>query len=65
MGRRISKRLGWAPFADPFYTTFAFVARAGAPLSPASREFLDLARDRLHALAQALQTEPPRQRMPG
>ena len=27
MGKRVSKRLGWVPFADPFYTTFAFVAR--------------------------------------
>jgi DNA-binding transcriptional LysR family regulator len=65
MGKRVSKRLGWVPFADPFFTTFAFVARANAPLSPASREFLSLARERLAALAQALRTEPPRQRAPG
>ena len=32
MGRRVSKRLGWVPFAEPFYTTFAFVSRANAPL---------------------------------
>jgi hypothetical protein len=65
MGRRVSKRLGWVPFDEPFYTTFAFVARANAPLSPASREFLGLARERLADLAQKLRTEPPRQRMPG
>jgi hypothetical protein len=53
------------PFDEPFYTTFAFVARANAPLSPASREFLGLARERLADLAQKLRTEPPRQRMPG
>jgi hypothetical protein len=35
MGRRVSKRLGWVPFDEPFYTTFAFVSRANAPLSPA------------------------------
>ena len=46
MGKRVSKRLGWVPFDEPFYTTFAFVARANAPLSPASREFLGLARER-------------------
>jgi len=47
MGRRVSKRLGWVPFDEPFYTTFAFVSRANAPLSPASREFLGLAREGL------------------
>ena len=45
MGRRVSKRLGWVPFDEPFYATFAFVSRANAPLSPASREFLGLARE--------------------
>jgi hypothetical protein len=65
MGRRISKRLGWVPFEDPFYATFAFVARANAPLSPASREFLGLAREGLAELARRLRTDPPRQRMPG
>ena len=64
-GRRVSKRLGWVPFDEPFYTTFAFVARANAPLSPASREFLGLARERLAELARRLRTEPPRQRAPG
>ncbi len=65
MGRRVSKRLGWVPFDEPFYTTFAFVSRANAPLSPASREFLGLARDGLAELARRLRTDPPRQRTPG
>jgi DNA-binding transcriptional LysR family regulator len=64
MGRRVPKRLGWVPFDEPIYDTFAFIARTNAPLSPASREFLSLARERLAALAQRLLTEPPRQRAP-
>ena len=27
LGRRVPKRLGWVPFADPLYDTFAFVSR--------------------------------------
>jgi DNA-binding transcriptional LysR family regulator len=65
LGRRVPKRLGWVPFDEPLYDTFAFIARSGAPLSPASREFLALARERLSELAVRLQTEPPRKRMPG
>jgi hypothetical protein len=65
MGKRVSKRLGWVPFDEPFYTTFAFVSRANAPLSPASREFLGLAREGLAELARRLRTDPPRQRTPG
>jgi len=65
MGRRVPKRLGWVPFDEPIYDTFAFIARTNAPLSPASREFLSLARERLSALAKALRTDPPRRRMPG
>jgi DNA-binding transcriptional LysR family regulator len=65
LGKRVPKRLGWVPFDEPIYDTFAFVARAGAPLSPASREFLSLARARLSELAQRLRTEPPRRRAPG
>ena len=65
MGRRVPKRLGWVPFDEPIYDTFAFIARTNAPLSPASREFLSLARERLSELAKVLQTEPPRRRAPG
>lgn len=63
LGRRVPKRLGWMPFAEPLMDTFAFVSRRGAVLSPASREFLSLARDRLTALAGQLQGLPDR-RMP-
>jgi DNA-binding transcriptional LysR family regulator len=65
MGRRVPKRLGWVPFDEPIYDTFAFIARTNAPLSPASREFLSLARERLSELAKVLRTEPPRRRAPG
>jgi DNA-binding transcriptional LysR family regulator len=65
MGRRVPKRLGWVPFDEPIYDTFAFIARTNAPLSPASREFLSLARERLADLAKVLQTDPPRRRAPG
>jgi DNA-binding transcriptional LysR family regulator len=65
LGRRVPKRLGWVPFDEPIYDTFAFIKRAGAPLSPAAREFVTLARERLTELAQRLRTEPPRRRAPG
>jgi DNA-binding transcriptional LysR family regulator len=65
MGRRVPKRLGWVPFDEPIYDTFAFIARTNAPLSPASREFLSLARERLSELAKVLRTKPPRRRAPG
>jgi DNA-binding transcriptional LysR family regulator len=64
LGRRMPRRLGWVPFDDPLYDTVAFIARTNAPLSPASREFLALARGRLSALAKELQTRPPRRRRP-
>jgi DNA-binding transcriptional LysR family regulator len=65
LGSRVPKRLGWVPFDEPIYDTFAFIARSNAPLSPASREFLSLAREHLSALAKALRTDPPRRRAAG
>jgi DNA-binding transcriptional LysR family regulator len=65
LGRRVPKRLGWVPFDEPIYDTFAFISRRGAQLSPASREFRRLAQDRLTELAEALRTKPPRRRAPG
>jgi len=56
--------LGWVPFADPLYETFAFTWRRGAQLSPATREFVTFAERRLDALAQTLRSEPPRRREP-
>jgi DNA-binding transcriptional LysR family regulator len=65
LGRRVPKRLGWVPFAEPIYDQFAFISRRGARLSPASREFLRLAHERLATLAETLTTKPPRRRRPG
>ena len=57
--------VGWVPFAEPIYDTFAFTWRRGAQLSPATREFMTFAERRLEALAERLQTQPPRRRAPG
>jgi DNA-binding transcriptional LysR family regulator len=65
LGRRVPRRLGWVPFAEPLYDQFAFISRRGARLSPASREFVRLARERLDTLARTLETKPPRRRRPG
>ena len=65
LGRRFPRRLGWVHFAEPIYDEFAFIARRGARLSPASREFLRLAQERLATLAETLETRPPRRRRPG
>ena len=59
------RKVGWVPFADPIYETFAFTWRRGAQLSPATREFMTFAERRLEALAERLQTQPPRRRAPG
>jgi DNA-binding transcriptional LysR family regulator len=56
------RRVGWVPFAEPIYETFAFTWRRGAQLSPATREFMTFAERRLEALAERLQTQPPRRR---
>jgi DNA-binding transcriptional LysR family regulator len=65
LGRSVPKRLGWVPFAEPVYDTFAFVSRRGARLSPAAREFMTLAEERMQAMARELEVKPPRQRPPG
>ena len=41
------RSVGWVPFAEPIYETFAFTWRRGAQLSPATREFMTLAERRL------------------
>jgi DNA-binding transcriptional LysR family regulator len=63
--RRLPRALGWVPFAEPVYETFAFISRTGAALSPATREFLRFADARLRALAETLATRPVRRRLPG
>ncbi len=65
LGQLAPRRVGWVPFAEPIYETFAFTWRRGAPLSPATREFMTFAERRLDALAERLQTQPPRRRAPG
>jgi DNA-binding transcriptional LysR family regulator len=65
LGRRVPRRLGWVPFDEPVYDQFAFISRRGARLSPASREFVRLAGERLDALAATLETRPQRRRRPG
>jgi DNA-binding transcriptional LysR family regulator len=45
--RRRFRSLGSVSFAEPLYDTFAFIARRGAPVSPAARAFLELAERRL------------------
>ncbi len=65
MGRRVPRRLGWVPFDEPIFDTFALISRRGARLSPAARQFMGLAEERMHAMALELRTRPPRRRKPG
>ncbi len=62
LGDRVPDNLGWVPFVEPFYDTFAFIHRRGGRLSPASQAFLELAEERLVSLARELETAPPRRR---
>jgi hypothetical protein len=63
--RRVPARLGWVPFDPPLYDAFAFISRAGARLSPATRELIRFAEARLSSLAETLAERPPRRRPPG
>lgn len=63
-GRRLSRRLGWVPFADPIYDDLAFVWRRGTHLSPATRAFVTAAQERLAVLGERLD-RVPRRRPPG
>ena len=65
LGRRVPRRLGWVPFDPPVFDTFAFISRRDARVSPATREFLRLARERLTGQAEVLRSRPPRRRRPG
>jgi DNA-binding transcriptional LysR family regulator len=47
ISRQGIRGLHFASFAEPLYDTFAFIARRGAPVSPAARAFLELAERRL------------------
>jgi DNA-binding transcriptional LysR family regulator len=66
MGERVAPGLGWVPFAEPLYDTFAFGWRRGAPLSRATPAFLQLAETRMAARARELEASgPPRRREAG
>jgi DNA-binding transcriptional LysR family regulator len=65
LGGRVPERLGWVPFDPPIFDTFAFISRRGGQLSPATREFVRMARERLESRARALHSSPPRRRSPG
>jgi DNA-binding transcriptional LysR family regulator len=62
-GGRMSKRIGWVPFADPIIITLAWVTRRDAPLSPAARVMVDLIEERLHRTTAEL-AGTPRRRLP-
>jgi len=62
-GRALSRRLGWAPFAEPLYDDFAFVWRRGARLSPATRAFVAAVEERFGVLRERLD-QVPRRRAP-
>jgi len=54
LGRRVSRRLGWAPFEEPLLDTMAVITRRGARLSPAAREFSEIAETHLSEVATRL-----------
>jgi DNA-binding transcriptional LysR family regulator len=64
LGPRLPKSVGWAPFAEPLYDTFAFAWRRGAQLSPAAREFLAIAEEQMLGRTDALRRQAPRRRAP-
>ncbi len=60
LGRRVPRRLGWVPFAEPIYEHLAFVWRRGTQLSPATRAFVTMAEDRLSDLPRRVERVPRR-----
>jgi DNA-binding transcriptional LysR family regulator len=54
-------RLHWVPLQPPFVERFAFVTRAHAVLSPATRIFMELAQRHIRALQRTADAGPPRQ----
>lgn len=65
VGPALPGALGWMPFEEPWFDTFALISRRGARLSPAAREFMALAEERLRAMGRELERRPPRRRKPG
>ncbi len=54
LGSRFPRQLHTAPFDPPLHDTFAIVTRRGGSVSPATRELLDLGRERMAAFAERL-----------
>jgi DNA-binding transcriptional LysR family regulator len=52
VSRNVVKKLYNTPFDPPLYDTFAFITRHNAPLSPAIRAFLEIARRHIGALGE-------------
>jgi LysR family transcriptional regulator, cyn operon transcriptional activator len=48
--RGFARKLGSVSLDPPLYDTFAFITRRSAPLSPATRAFMELAERRVEAL---------------
>jgi hypothetical protein len=42
------------PFAEPLWETFSFIARRDAPVSPATRAFIELVERRLERLGELI-----------
>jgi hypothetical protein len=55
--RGLARRLAGVPFDPPLYDTFAFIARRGAHLAPATRAFIALAERRVQALGRRLEAD--------
>ena len=55
--RGLARRLSTVSFDPPLYENFAFVTRRNAHLSPATREFMAVARKRVAAMAKRAAAE--------
>lgn len=62
--RGAPRRVGWVPFAEPLFDTFALVWRRDARLSPATRELVALTEARLATLGRELARRSGRRRRP-
>ncbi len=55
--RGLARKLAGVSFEPPLYDTFAFITRRNAHLSPATREFMRMARKRVEALRQRFEAD--------
>ena len=51
---RGARSLHAVPFAEPLWETFSFIARRDAPVSPATRAFIELVERRLERLGELI-----------